>query len=209
MWVCGISKAVKKSKSKANWALWVFCISLRKLLRSSEIRMWEIKTEIISGRLRSTRDHRWAWFLWISWNSCGFPGTLVDFWTLVDFLEPLWISWILVDFLYSCGIPGFLWISWFLVDFLDSCGFPGFLWISWLAIYCYCLPEGSERWTTLCSFQWIQERGSFSHLLKEKKSSNPDRGRPSCGKPCAEDSLNKAIRQERLEILYWIVDRYR
>jgi hypothetical protein len=35
-----------------------------------------------------------------------------------------------------------------------------------------------------------------------KKSSNPDRGRLSCGKPCAEDSLKKAIRQERPKILY-------
>ncbi len=178
------------SKSKANGALWVFCISLHKLLRSSEIMRREIKTEIISGRLRSTRVHRWAWFLWISWNSCEFPGTLVDF-------------------LDSCGFPGFLCISWFLVDFLVYCGFPGCLWISWLAVYCNCAPESSERWTTLCSFQWIQARSSFSHLLKEKKSSNPDRGRPSCGKPCAEDILNKAIRQERPKILYWIVDRYR
>jgi len=43
--------------------------------------------------------------------------------------------------------------------------------------------------------QWL-----FGICYREEKI-YPDGGRPRCGKPCAEDSLRKVIRQERPEIL--------
>jgi len=114
----------EKSNKHCKWVYISNCLQLRE---SREIRRQEIKTEIISGWLRSTGDHRWAWSV--------DPEESVDLNESVDLDE-------------SFGSEQVLWIWTSLVDLNESVDFYGKL--------PDCLPGDSDWGLPLCFFSVIQ-----------------------------------------------------
>jgi hypothetical protein len=82
------------------------------------------------------------------------------------------------------------------VDLVDLVEPSDFFCCPWICQRCRGFREVNNALFLLASTcQWL-----FGICYREEKI-YPDGGRPRCGKPCAEDSLRKVIRQERPEIL--------
>ncbi len=160
-----------------------------------------------------------------------FRDLSLPLWILAIYRLPLWILAIyhclvdLSDLWLPCGFQRFiaaLWISAIYrcpVD-LSNLSLPVDLsdlllpvdFLAAIASFCLSVQRGEQHSVLSVklrvqrgekrSVPWAHTcKGLFCILIKKKKH-NHDGGRPRCGKPCAEDSLRKAIRQERPKILY-------